>query len=254
MAADLIGKLENESVGLMEACLREIRGSGSPQITAVPEEELRVALYMFVLKVLDFLRSESAVSAVARIDATDYRTVFLRAMMDVIEAVEQANKTPDHCKKTAQHCGLIGARLKMSDGEVEEIEYAALIHNIGLINTSHQLLSKPSKLSADELAQARNHCVVGAEILRPIGFLSNIVPMVRYHHARWDGTGIPPGIGGDSIPLGARVIALCDAYQAMISPRPHRPPLSRDEAILELDKNSGKQFDPKLVPLAHELA
>jgi HD-GYP domain-containing protein (c-di-GMP phosphodiesterase class II) len=95
--------------------------------------------------------------------------------------------------------------------------------------------------------------VLGAEILRPIEFLAPLVPMIRYHHTRYDGSGYPGGTGGQQLPLGARIIAVADAYQAMLSARPHRPAMTREQAIAEIDRGAGKQFDPKLAALAHEL-
>jgi HD-GYP domain-containing protein (c-di-GMP phosphodiesterase class II) len=111
----------------------------------------------------------------------------------------------------------------------------------------------PRTLTSDELKQARNHTAVGAEMIRPIEFLSNLVPVIRYHHHRFDGGNAPNEAKGEDIPLGARIIAIADAYQAMLEPRAYRPALPRNEALLELVRGSGTQFDPKLVPLAHEL-
>ena len=87
--------------------------------------------------------------------------------------------------------------------------------------------------------------------MRPVEFLADMVPMVRYHHAHWDGSGFPAGVEGEQIPLGARVIAVADAFEAMTSERPHRPAMSRDDALNEVMVQSKKQFDPKLVAIAH---
>jgi HD-GYP domain-containing protein (c-di-GMP phosphodiesterase class II) len=142
--------------------------------------------------------------------------------------------------------------LGLKDEEINDLEYAAWIHNIGLINQSQKLSLLPRALSQDELKAARNHTVVGAEMVRPIEFLSTMVPIIRYHHNRYDGGG-QAELQGDAIPLGARIIMLADAYQAMIEPRAYRPALERKEALNEIVKGSGSQFDPALVPLAHEL-
>lgn len=251
-AEKVLARLEDQSVRIMEETLAEIRETASPQIKNVPEEELRVCLYMFVLKVLDFVRAAAGIPSVnAR---SDFKSLFLEACHLVVDAIDAQNPyTTRHSERVSRHCGLIAGRMGMTDEEIADIEYAALIHNLGLINTSQRVISSPRKLTDQELSAARNHCVVGAEILRPIEFLGNIVPMVRYHHTRYDGGGFPGGLKGDSLPVGARIIAIADAYQAMISDRPHRPAYSVEEALREIDREAGKQFDPKLVPIAHEL-
>ena len=253
MSADkIVKRLEDQSVQLMEETLSEIKETGSEHIKAVPEEELRVCLYMFVLKVLDFVREMAGLAPPS--GPVDFKQLFLEAASIIVEAIDAQNTyTVNHSAKVARHAGFIAGRLGLSDEEIADIEYAARIHNIGLINTSQRLLNSPRRLTDQELSLARNHCVVGAEIIRPIEFLSNIVPMVRYHHTRYDGGGFPGGLKGENLPLGARIIALADAFQAMISERPYRPALSVEEALKEIDKEAGKQFDPKLVPIAHEL-
>lgn len=248
----LLKQLEDQSVRLMEETLAEIRETGSDHIKSLPEEDLRVCLYLFVLKVLDFIRKTSGMSEEST--RSDFKQVFLDATRGIVEAIDaQSTYTVRHSERVAHHSGLIAGRLGLTDQEIWDIEYAAHIHNLGLINTSQRLIASPRKLTDQELSAARNHCVVGAEMLRPVEFLSNIVPMVRYHHTRYDGGGFPGGLKGDQLPLGARIIALADAYQAMISDRPHRPAYSVDEALREIDKEASKQFDPKLVPIAHEL-
>jgi len=248
----IVKRLEDQSVKLMEETLSEIRATASEHIKGVPDEELRVCLYMFVLKVLDFVRGVAGMSPTAA--PSDFKQVFLESGRLVMEAIDAQNSyTSAHSEKVARHSGMIAGRLGLTDQEIVDIEYAAHVHNIGMINTSQRLITSPRKLTDKELSAARNHCVVGAEILRPIEFLSKIVPMVRYHHTRFDGGGFPGGLKGDDLPLGARIISISDAYQAMISERPHRPAYSLDDALKEIDKEAGKQFDPKLVPIAHEL-
>ena len=210
-----------------------------------------MALYTVLLKIIDALRIVASVPVEGK---SDMKRLFLdhkRHMMEIIDG--QSAYTTGHTMAVVRHAVQIASRLGLSDAEIDDIEYAAWIHNIGLINQSQKLANLPRALSQDELKQARNHTVVGADMIRPIEFLAHLVPIIRYHHHRYDGSNAPSDLRGDRLPLGARIIALADAYQAMLEPRAYRPAFTRDQALLEIDKGAGTQFDPKLVPIAHEL-
>jgi HD-GYP domain-containing protein (c-di-GMP phosphodiesterase class II) len=250
MSQDLIRYLENNSLSLLDDTLSDVRANAGPAFTAVADDDLRVALYTALLKIIDALRSAASVPS----GGIDVRKMYLehaRQMMEFIDG--QSAYTTGHTAAVVQHAVQIASRLNLSDAEIEDIEYAAWIHNLGLINQSQKLSSLPRRLSTDELKQARNHTVVGAEMVRPIEFLAHLVPVIRYHHSRYDGTGAAGEPNRERLPLGSRIIAIADAYQAMLEPRAYRPALDREQALLEIDKGAGTQFDPKLVPLAHEL-
>jgi HD-GYP domain-containing protein (c-di-GMP phosphodiesterase class II) len=247
---DLIRYLEDHSLQLLDDALADVRSTDSPSIQAVPDDDLRVALYTVLLKIVDALRTAASVPAQGN---PDMRRIFLEHschMMDLIDG--QSAYTTGHTTAVVRHAVQIASRLGLSDAEIDDIEYATSIHNIGLINQSQKLANLPRALSQDELKQARNHTAVGADMIRPIEFLAHLVPIIRYHHHRYDGGGASGDLRGERLPLGARIIALADAYQAMLEPRAYRPAYSRDEALLEIDKSAGTQFDPKLVPIAHE--
>lgn len=248
---DLILYLENNSLPLLDAALLDVRQNGADSLRAISDDDLRVALYTVLLKIIDTLRDVAAVPVGGN---PDVRRIFLeqnRAMMEIIDG--QSAYTTGHTAAVVRHAVQMASRVGLSDTEIEDIEYATWIHNIGLINQSQKLAMLPRALSQDELQQARNHTVVGADMIRPIEFLAHLVPIVRYHHHRFDGDNAPGDLKGERLPLGARIIALADAYQAMLEPRAYRPAFTREEALLEIDKGAGAQFDPKLVPLAHEL-
>jgi HD-GYP domain-containing protein (c-di-GMP phosphodiesterase class II) len=249
---DMIQYLENNSLQILDNAMGDVRAGGGEALANVPDDELKVALYTVLLKVVDTLRE---VSNVPETGNPDVRQVFLEVSRNLMEIIDgQSAYTTGHTAAVVRHVGQIASRLGLSDSEIEELEYAAWIHNLGLINQTQKLTMLPRSLSQDELRQARNHTVVGADIIRPIDFLSHLVPVIRYHHHRYDGGGGTPGDQrGDSLPLGARIIALADAYQAMLEPRAYRPALTREQALLEIDKAAGTQFDPRIVPLAHEL-
>ena len=127
------------------------------------------------------------------------------------------------------------------------LRFAAAFHDIGKLAVPGAILNKPGHLTDEEREQIEQHTVIGEQILGPIDFLSGVRPLVRHGHERWDGAGYPDGLSGDQIPLGARIIFACDAYDAMTTDRPYRSALSVPEAKAELVANAGTQFDPSVV-------
>lgn len=247
-------RLEGAALPLMEEWLHDIQEMGGEELRSVPEDDLRVHGFLLVRKVLDFVARELGLEPLAEGAPPNLREAFLQGMSLVQDTIDgMAEYTQGHCRKVKEYAGRLAALLGLRDAEIADIEYAARIHNIGLINTSQRLLLAPRRLTQNELTEVRNHCVTGAEMLRPVEFLAPIVPMVLYHHAHWDGSGFPQGVKGEEIPLGARIIAVADAYQAMVSRRPHRPALGSEEAILEIKRNAGKQFDPEIAKIVDVL-
>lgn len=250
MSKTIAQNMEDRSMAILNETIEDIRSSGLPSLANATDDDLRVALYTIFLKTLDIARENEAADDGRKRDA---RTLFLEHTKELMDFIDgQSSYTVGHTQAVARHATHLASRLEIGDSRVEEIEYAAWIHNIGLINQSHKLSTLPRALSEDEMKAARNHTVVGAEIIRPIQFLSHLVPTVLYHHNRFDG-GHSTGPRGKDLPLGARIISLADAYQAMREPRAYRPALSRRQALDEIIKGSGAQFDPELVPLVHEL-
>jgi putative nucleotidyltransferase with HDIG domain len=131
---------------------------------------------------------------------------------------------------------------------VEDIQNAALLHDIGKIGIPGNILNKPESLTPEEFnGIMKNHVDVGANIIQEIPFLRDLVPLIRHHHERFDGEGYPSRIKGDEIPIGARILAVADAFEAMTSNRPYRKALSPREAIEKIRENEGTQFDPNIV-------
>lgn len=143
----------------------------------------------------------------------------------------------------------IGASAGLSAVELATLERAGLLHDIGKIGVPESVLLKPERLSDEEFALIREHPDAGARILETIPFLDDIVNVVRYHHERWDGKGYPEGLAGEEIPYLARVLAVADAYDAMITDRPYRKAMPAEEARKELLDCAGTQFDPAIVAL-----
>jgi len=252
--ADLKTRLETSCLPIMEEWLADIESLGWEEFRAIPEENLRICAFMLVRKVVEFVAKEMGADVALDGGREDFKALFFRSACTIVDAIDdQVPYTRGRSIRVAEYAGRLASMKGLSDEEIAEIEYAARIHNIGLVNSSQRLLRVPRRLSPEELSMARNHSQVGADIMRPIDFLSPIVPMVRCHHAHWDGSGFPPGVEGEQIPLGARVIAMADAFEAMCSDRPHRAALSKEDALQEIMKQSGKQFDPGLVVLAQVL-
>jgi HD-GYP domain-containing protein (c-di-GMP phosphodiesterase class II) len=250
-AQNLIRTLEDNSLSILTEAIGDVRENGGPTLANVTDDDLQIALYTVLLKIIDTLREKASAPTEVK---TDTKTIFVAAIRDMMDYIDgQSTYTVGHTRAVTDHVVQMASRAGLTDADIDDIETAAWIHNIGLINQSQKLAALPRTLTQDELKQARNHTVMGAEMIRPIQFLSHLVPTVRYHHARFDGNNNPNEPHGESLPLGARLICLADAYQAMLEPRAYRPALTRHEALLEIDKGSGLQFDPSLVPLAHEL-
>lgn len=249
-ASQLIRLLEDNSLPILTEAMADVRAHGSPSLAQVTDSDLQIALYTVLLKISDTLREKASLPVE---DKTDSRSIFVSAVRDMMDIVDgQSAYTAGHTRAVVRHVAQMSALAGLEDDEINDLEMAATVHNIGLINQNPKLVLLPRSLTENELKLARNHTVVGAEMLRPIEFMAHLVPVVRYHHNRFDGQG-SANFKGEELPLGARLIHLADAYQAMLEPRAYRLALTRKQALIEIDKGSGTEFDPQLVPLVREL-
>lgn len=176
------------------------------------------------------------------------------ANADLLKALVKAIETRDpytkgHSLRVSYLARRIAADLGLSRTTIEQIEQAALLHDIGKIEALYtEILSKPDALTEDERAVIRSHVTKGEELLRNLSsFPEPIVLAIRHHHEREDGGGYPDGLAGESIPIGARIVAVCDAVDAMLSDRPYRPALSVEDVLEQLREHSGCQFSPVIV-------
>jgi len=136
----------------------------------------------------------------------------------------------------------------MDDEELRSLEVASLLHDAGEVSVPDGILAKPAELTGEEYALVKEHPAKGAKIIEPLKALKPAIPIILHHHEKYDGSGYPKGLKGDNIPLGARIMAVIGAFEAMVALRPYRQNArSVDEAIEEIKKNSGTQFDPKIV-------
>ncbi len=155
--------------------------------------------------------------------------------------------TEEHCERLALVAASLGQRLGLEVDEREAITYGALLHDVGKIGVPEAILSKPGPLTEEEWVVLRRHPEIGERICRPLGLSRLFSPIVRHHHEHWDGTGYPDGARGDAIPIGARIVGLADAFDAMTHDRPYRRALPIPAALDELRRHAGRQFDPDLV-------
>jgi putative nucleotidyltransferase with HDIG domain len=164
------------------------------------------------------------------------------------EAVDRRDPyTSQHSQRVAEYVKKIAEGLNLSPWEIESLVWAASIHDLGKIDVPEEILSKPSHLDNDEWEIVRKHPAVGADIVAQISFHPTARDIIRHHHEWFDGSGYPNGIGGDKLPLGARILTVADAFEAMTSDRPYRPALSHQAAVAELGAGKGTQFDPVIV-------
>jgi putative nucleotidyltransferase with HDIG domain len=165
---------------------------------------------------------------------------------DVVEADD--GYTGEHCRSVVELAIEVGRRLGLGPERQRNLEFGALLHDVGKIAIPKSILHKPGELTPGEWVVMRTHTIEGQKMLDRVGgFMREVGRVVRSHHERWDGCGYPDGLAGDQIPLEARIIASCDAWNAMRTNRPYRRALSYEVARTEILANSGTQFDPRII-------
>jgi len=184
----------------------------------------------------------------------DLEETFLSTVESLAGALEAKDEaTSSHARSIRDMASALGARIGFEEPELKRLEIAALFHDIGKIGIPTEVLLKPGRLTKDERAIVQTHPEVGEKILRPIERLQDVAWIVRNCHEDYDGSGYPDGRKGKAIPLEARIILVCDAFDAMISDRPYRKRLPVAEACRRLSEASGAQFDPELIPIFLDL-
>ncbi len=159
------------------------------------------------------------------------------------------HNTDEHSKRVVELTIALAAELGFSEIELEDVRRGAMLHDIGKMGIPDDILRKSSPLSPEELALIKQHPLFAVEMLKPVNFLQNALDIPLYHHERWDGSGYPYGLKGEKIPLEARIFAVADVYDALISNRPYRKAWTKRQAVEYLLEEKGKQFDPQIVDL-----
>jgi putative nucleotidyltransferase with HDIG domain len=169
-------------------------------------------------------------------------------LLALSEALARAHEgTAAHAQSVAGLAERVGARLGMRGPELRALRWGALLHDVGKIEIRREVLNKPGPLTDSEFDEIKQHTVVGALMVERLARFGKVHQLVRWSHERWDGDGYPDGLAGVAIPLGARVICVCDAYDAMVSNRPYRSAMSVADALDELRDGAGTQFDAAVV-------
>jgi putative two-component system response regulator len=179
----------------------------------------------------------------------DLRSTYLRTIKVLAQAIDARDHyTHSHSENVAKFAVAIAAEMRLSAKEIETIREACELHDLGKIAVDDSILNKTSSLNEFEWEQIKRHPAIGAQILEPLTFLTDVIELVRQHHEHYDGLGYPEGRSGEDILLGARIIHLADAYESMRSARSYRKtPLTKEEAVEEIKRNKGTQFDPRVV-------
>jgi putative nucleotidyltransferase with HDIG domain len=189
-------------------------------------------------------RVEDAVTHVAEVNKLYLSTI--ETLATAIDAKDQV--THGHIRRVQRFALGLAKKLGVRDSlQLQALEAAALLHDMGKIAVPEHILNKPSKLSAGEFEKMKRHASIGADILSSIKFPYPVVPIVRHHHENWNGTGYPDGLRGTEIPLGARVLSVVDCFDALTSDRPYRTRLSDEDAIAILMERRGTMYDPLVV-------
>jgi putative two-component system response regulator len=155
--------------------------------------------------------------------------------------------TRGHVERVRNHAVAIAQQLGWTDGHTNHLAYGSILHDIGKIHIMESVLSKPGPLDEAEWEEMKKHPVIGAEMVKNISYLLPAIPIIRHHHERWDGTGYPDGLKGEHIPLAARIVAVADSLDAMITSRTYREALTPDQAYGEILRSGGTHFDPTVV-------
>jgi diguanylate cyclase (GGDEF)-like protein/putative nucleotidyltransferase with HDIG domain len=171
----------------------------------------------------------------------------VKKMAGALYSKSEYNKV--HHLETARFAEMVAKVLGLSHKQVEQIRVASLLHDVGLLHVPEDIINKKGQVTAEELKLLMQHPTLGAEMLRTVPALKEICDILEHHHECWDGTGYPRGLKGDDIPLAARIVAIVEAYHAMISERPYRPAMSLEKAKRVLKSQAGSQFDPFLVDI-----
>ncbi len=208
------------------------------------------------------IKNEKAVILGEGVEPTDVRylkekieKLTKRGKQNLIESIFAFAKTielkdhytGEHVESTVHYSTEMARTLDLPLEEIENIRQASVLHDLGKVGISDKILLKKAKLTKREFEEIKRHPQIAADIIRPIQFMHDIIPLILYHHERWDGKGYPAGLKREEIPMGARIIAISDVYQALISKRPYRKAYFKKDAIAIIKKGSGTQFDPRIV-------
>jgi HD-GYP domain-containing protein (c-di-GMP phosphodiesterase class II) len=200
------------------------------------------------LDLLIFLANQVAPAIENAALYAELREVFHETALTLAEALEcRDTYTGGHTRRVCDYSLTIGSGLGLGSSDLDKLKLAAILHDIGKIGVADAILHKAGPLDHDEFLQMRQHARFGSEILKKVRSMAAVIPGVLYHHEKYDGSGYPDALKGETIPLLARIIAVADTYDAMTTDRPYHQMISRENALAVLQKGAGSQFDATIV-------
>ena len=199
-----------------------------------------------------FALSNQAALAIKLISLYDkLKKAYKETVLALAEAIEAKDPyTRGHIERVTRYALMLAKEMKFKPSDIETLEFASLLHDIGKIGISEAILKKPGKLTAQEFREIMKHPVIGEQIVKKVSFLKKASIIIRQHHERFDGSGYPDGLKGKKIEKLSRILAIADAFDAMTSERPYKKRLNIEQALEEIKKNKGKQFDPEICEVA----
>jgi response regulator RpfG family c-di-GMP phosphodiesterase len=245
------------SLGDTEAAVECLRNGASDYLLKPPKvtELIRAIERALGRRRLDLARQRyrrslenRVVEKTAELSRTlhDLESSYSQTLWTLVAALDaREHETSDHSQRVVRYTLAIAKRLGIPEGDLPDLGRGALLHDIGKIGVPDAILLKPDRLTPDEWVEMRRHPQIGFNILRPIEFLSVPAEIVLTHQERYDGSGYPRGLAGEAIPIGARIFAIADTFDAMTSDRPYRSAGPREEARREIARCAGTQFDPR---------
>jgi response regulator RpfG family c-di-GMP phosphodiesterase len=180
--------------------------------------------------------------------------LYINTVEAIVRAIEAKDAyTVGHSKRVSKYCRRIAIKLGIDSDNLQDMEIAGLLHDVGKIGISDTILGKPSKLTIEEYETIKEHPMISLKIIEPIHEFKKVKEYVKYHHEKYDGTGYPDGLKGEDIPLGARILSVADAFDTMWIGRHYHASWDLETVVKEFQKNRGTQFDPKVVDIFVEL-
>ena len=191
---------------------------------------------------------EAGTALAALLELSDHTVQLFTTGRTALRAVEAKDSyTEGHLQRLAFYSVVIGERLQLGGDAMTALRYGALLHDVGKLGVDELIIRKGGPLTPAEYRVMQQHTLIGERIVQPLRMGSSVGPIVRYHHERWDGRGYPDGLAQEGIPLGARIVAVADAFDAMTTTRPYNRVLSVDEAAERLGAGAGIYWDPQVV-------
>lgn len=241
---------ESEFLDSVNKALRDSKEMGGNKLCAynnISEKEVKTIIKKGGEENIDILKE--------KISKMEHRVnrVLLESIYGLAKTIEARDYyTGEHAESMVSIVEMIGKALKLPENDLKNLEHAAILHDLGKVGIPDNILHKKGKLTKKEFDIIKGHPKIGAEIIRPIHFLRDVATIILHHHERYDGMGYSSGLKGKEIPLGARIIAVADVYQALISDRPYRKAYSKKEALRIIKDNAGTHFDPEIVKVFME--